>query len=333
MLTKKIAALLVLLLSVLLMIGWRYQHAIHRPSIEQTMTIVIEKGDSLQKIAEQLATQQTDIHPLWFRLLVFQKQAQQKLKSGEYELKAGLTLIDIVDLLVQGKTKRYKITFPEGWRFQDVLNEIAKNPYLKHTLASDAAKQADFMKKFDAQYAHPEGLFFPDTYFFARNTTDIALLHRAYDKMQSVLSQEWQNKAADLPIKTPYQALILASIIEKETGAGAERPLISGVFSRRLQQNMLLQTDPTVIYGMGDSYQGNIRGSDLKNPTPYNTYVIKGLPPTPIALAGRAAIHAALHPQEGDALYFVAKGDKTHVFSATLQQHNAAVNQFQRKKK
>jgi UPF0755 protein len=179
----------------------------------------------------------------------------------------------------------------------------------------------------------PEGLFFPDTYFFEKHTSDIALLKRAYDKMQLVLKQEWDHKAETLPFKSPYEALILASIVEKETGVVAERPLIAGVFIRRLQTGMLLQTDPTVIYGMGESYQGNIRFKDLKTATPYNTYVIKGLPPTPIAMPGRDAINAALHPDTSNNLYFVARGDGTHEFSATLKAHNLAVNNFQKKKK
>jgi UPF0755 protein len=175
-------------------------------------------------------------------------------------------------------------------------------------------------------------MFFPDTYFFEKHTTDIALLKRSYDKMQSILQQEWLNKADGLPFKTPYEALILASIVEKETGDKTERPLIAGVFVRRLQNDMLLQTDPTVIYGMGDKFQGGIGYNDLKTATPYNTYMIKGLPPTPIAMPGRDAIVATLHPDNGNSLYFVSRGDGTHVFSATLKDHNLAVNKYQRKK-
>jgi UPF0755 protein len=179
-----------------------------------------------------------------------------------------------------------------------------------------------------------EGVFFPDTYFFEKNTTDLAILKRAFNKMQSVLQQEWQNRAQYLAVQTPYQALILASIIEKETAASAERPLISGVFTRRLQTGMLLQTDPTVIYGMGENYHGNISSENLITATPYNTYKIKGLPPTPIAMPGREAIFAALHPDtSNNSIYFVARGDGTHQFSATLDEHNRAVNTWQRKKK
>ncbi len=207
---------------------------------------------------------------------------------------------------------------------------IPKTPFI--VLHSEAMQSPDCASSPVAKPS-PEGLFFPDTYFFEKHTSDVALLKRAYDKMQRVLQQEWLKKAEGLPFKTPYEALILASIVEKETGAAAERPQIAGVFIRRLEQKMLLQTDPTVIYGMGESYQGNIKSKDLTTATPYNTYIISGLPPTPIAMPGRAALHAVLHPAEGDSVYFVARGDGTHVFSATLKDHNSAVDKFQRNKK
>jgi UPF0755 protein len=242
-----------------------------------------------------------------------------------------LTIPQIVNLFVHGKTKQHAITFPEGLSFKDMFNEIEKNPNLEHTL--NKADLKGIMGKLKAEPASPEGLLFPDTYFFEKHTTDVSLLKRAYDKMQQVLQHEWLNKAEGLPFKTPYEALILASIVEKETGATAERPLIAGVFIRRLQQNMLLQTDPTVIYGMGEAYQGDIKFKDLATATPYNTYLISGLPPTPIAMPGRDALKAVLHPDKSNNLYFVAKGDGTHLFSATLKEHNAAVDRFQRGKK
>jgi UPF0755 protein len=207
---------------------------------------------------------------------------------------------------------------------------IEKNSNIEHTL--DGVNNEVLMQKLGASEKHPEGLFFPDTYFFEKHTSDAAILKRAYDKMQVVLNEEWQTKAENLTLTTPYQALILASIVEKETAAPFERPQIAGVFTRRLQQNMMLQTDPTVIYGMGETYLGDIKKTDLQTPTPYNTYTFKGLPPTPIAMAGRDAIHAALHPDTSEALYFVAKGDGTHVFSATLEAHNVAVETYQRHK-
>ncbi|MGZ5009575.1 MAG: endolytic transglycosylase MltG [Methylobacter sp.] len=332
----KIIGFILLILS--FVSGWLwmdYQSALHQPALmDRTVYVEIEKGDSLDRIIDKLVDQKLTVKPFWFKVIAFQENALKKLKTGEYELTSGLTIPKILKLLVQGKTKQHPITFPEGWSFKEILHEIKKNPNIEHTL--NGVDVQNVMTKFkpDATApASPEGLLFPDTYFFEKHTSDVALLKRAYDKMQQVLQQEWLNKAEGLPFKTPYEALILASIVEKETGAAAERPLIAGVFIRRLEQNMLLQTDPTVIYGMGESYQGDIKSKDLTTATPYNTYVISGLPPTPIAMPGRAAIYAALHPDKSESLYFVARGDGTHVFSATLKEHNLAVDEFQRNKK
>jgi len=309
-----------------------YQNALNKPIVTgSSIVIEINKGDSFNQITDKLVAQHADFKPFWFKVLAVQEKAVKKLKTGEYELAPGLTLPEILALFVQGKTRQYSITFPEGWNFKEILLEIESNPNLEHTLHN-----VDFealMNLIGADIKHPEGVFFPDTYFFEKHAADVALLKRAYDKMQLVLQQEWGNKADTLPFKTPYDALILASIVEKETGVVAERPLIAGVFIRRLQSGMLLQTDPTVIYGMGENYRGNIGHKDLKTATPYNTYVIRGLPPTPIAMPGRDAIYAALHPDNSNTLYFVARGDGTHEFSATLKEHNLAVDSFQRKKK
>jgi len=315
--------------------GWMwmdYQKALHHPAlIDKTVYIEIEKGDSLDLISDKLVAHDLDVKPFWFKIIALQDNAFKKLKTGEYELTSGITIPQILTLFVQGKTKQHTITFPEGWSFKEILQEIEKNPNLEHTLNS--VDFGNLMAKFNSDMKSPEGLFFPDTYFFEKHTSDVSLLKRAYEKMQQVLQQEWLTKAEGLPFKTPYEALILASIVEKETGAAAERPVIAGVFIRRLEQNMLLQTDPTVIYGMGESYRGDIKSQDLTTATPYNTYVISGLPPTPIAMPGRDALYAVLHPDKGDSLYFVARGDGTHVFSATLKDHVAAVDKFQRNKK
>jgi UPF0755 protein len=330
---KKLLLLFLILLS--FASGWLvsgYQNALKAPAvIGRPVTIEIAKGDSFRQVIHTLRDQHLFMKPLWFKVIAVQKQAVRKIKTGEYELPTGATIPDILALLVSGKGKQYAITFPEGRNFKEMLQAIEKNPYLEHTL--QGVSNEDLMAKLGASEKHPEGLFFPDTYFFDKHTTDVALLKRAYDKMRLVLQQEWFNKAEHLPFNTPYEALILASIVEKETAAKAERSQIAGVFSRRLTQGMMLQTDPTVIYGMGDSYQGNIRSQDLHTETPYNTYKIKGLPPTPIAMPGREAIHAALHPdQSKNSIYFVSRGDGTHVFSATLDEHNQAVNKFQRQK-
>ncbi len=318
--------------------GWLwmdYRRAVTEPVlVGETVYMDIEKGDSLNRIIDKLVAQKLAVKPFWFKVVALQENALKKLKAGEYELTSGLTLPDMLSLFVQGKTKQHAITFPEGWSFKEIRREIEKNPHIRHTLSSVDFK--NIMSKLESEAtasASPEGLIFPDTYFFEKHTPDVSVLKRACDKMQQVLQQEWLNKAEGLPLKTPYEALILASIVEKETGVAAERPVIAGVFIRRLEQKMLLQTDPTVIYGMGESYQGNIRSKDLMTATPYNTYVISGLPPTPIAMPGREALHAVLHPAAGDSLYFVARGDGTHVFSATLKDHNLAVDKFQRNKK
>jgi UPF0755 protein len=330
---KKLLLVFLILLS--FASGWLvsgYQNALKAPVvIGQPVTIDIVKGDSFRQVLHKLRDQHLFMKPLWFKVIAVRKQAVQKIKTGEYELPTGATIPDILALLVSGKSKQYSITFPEGRNFKEMLQVMEKNPQLEHTL--QGMSNEALMAKLGASEKHPEGLFFPDTYYFDKRTTDVALLKRAYDKMQLVLQQEWFNKAEHLPFNTPYEALILASIVEKETAAKAERAQIAGVFSRRLTQGMLLQTDPTVIYGMGDSYQGNIRSQDLHTETPYNTYKIKGLPPTPIAMAGREAIHAALHPdQSNNSVYFVSRGDGTHVFSTTLDEHNQAVNKFQRQK-
>ena len=314
--------------------GWiwmDYESAISNPTVfDKPVTIDIEKGENLKQITDKLVAQNVKIKPFWFKKLAKRNDENKKIKSGEYELPVNITAPEILALFVQGKVKQHAITFPEGWNFKQVRHELDVNPYIEHTLQSVPFEMIP--TKLGISQNHPEGLFFPDTYFFEKHTTDAAILKRAYSKMQLVLAEEWQNKSKDLSLTTPYQALILASIIEKETAASFERPQISGVFSRRLQQDMMLQTDPTVIYGMGDAYQGNIKAADLMLFTPYNTYTFKGLPPTPIAMAGREAIHAALHPDASDTLFFVAKGDGTHIFSGNLEAHNAAVQMYQRHK-
>lgn len=325
----KLLALLILIGAGVAAWAWTaYQKELVKPVVLEQQIFEIKKGDSLNQIISQLQAQKINVNLYWFKIITYEKQIAHKLKAGEYELSKGLTTPQLLMLFVEGKTRQYSITFPEGWTFKQIRQKITADPYLKQTLTG--VDDETLMAKLNADYKHPEGLFFPDTYFFDKNTSDFTLLKRAYKKMQRVLQKQWQAKEEDLPLENPYQALILASIIEKETGLASERTLISGVFTRRLQKGMLLQTDPTVIYGMGDNYQGDIRFKDLREATPYNTYVIQGLPPTPIAMPGKEAIYAALHPAEGDALYFVARGDGSHIFSATLAEHNKAVNEYQR---
>ncbi|MNZ91396.1 putative aminodeoxychorismate lyase [compost metagenome] len=226
---------------------------------------------------------------------------------------------------------QYSLTLVEGWSFRQLRAALAGQERLEQTLAG--LDDATLMQRLGLDGQHPEGRFFPDTYRYVRGMRDIDLLRQAHERLESVLDEEWRQRAEDLPYREPYQALIMASLVEKETGAAEERDEIAGVFVRRLRAGMLLQTDPTVIYGLGERYAGNLTRAHLREPTPYNTYVHAGLPPTPIAMVGREAIHAALHPAAGDSLYFVARGDGTHVFSRSLDEHNRAVREFQLKRR
>lgn len=329
-------AILLLCLSVALAWAWQdYQVFIAQPIVlsQEPVVIDIEKGSSFRSIIQlldsQIGFQRPEIDKLWFKVLARQQGLTNQLKAGEYELNVGMTPHEFLILLSSGKTLQHSITIPEGWTFKQIRQALLADKNLMLTLTG--ISDTDILKKIGSDYTQPEGLFFPDTYFFTKHTTDLVILQQAYQKMQQVLSEQWASKSKGLPLKNAYEALILASIVEKETAVSSERPAIAGVFIRRLNKGMRLQTDPTVIYGMGDSYQGNISKKDLQTFTPYNTYKINGLPPTPIAMPGMEAIHAVLHPSEGKSLYFVANGDGSHVFSATLLEHNRAVNTFQRK--
>lgn len=328
---KIVVGLIVVIMAVLGLCGFNYYEALTRPAIGQKVVIEIAKGDTFAAITQKLLAQNVTIQPFWFKVIAYQQKVINQLKPGEYELMPGLTAAQILSQFAEGKSIRYSVTFPEGWSLKEILQTLAKTPNLEQTLTN--LPVANLSAKLGINEKNPEGWLFPDTYFFEKHNTDMSILMRAHARMQEVLSEEWRQKEQDLPYKTPYEALIMASIVEKETGAKAERPQIAGVFIRRLTKGMLLQTDPTVIYGMGDKYKGNIRLHDLTDKTPYNTYVITGLPPTPIAMPGRDAIHAALHPEKGDSLYFVAKGNGSHQFSATLEAHNQAVNIYQKHRK
>jgi UPF0755 protein len=293
---------------------------------EEPLVFEVPKGSTLRQVGDGLAERGVISHPYYLMVLALQRGDQGKLKAGEFELTPGMRPADVLDRLVSGKTIQYPVTLVEGWTFRQAVDAIAAlRPYSDLKGKSDA----DLMVALGKPGEHPEGRLFPDTYAFPRGATGLDVLRRAYERMEQILAEEWEGRASGLPVDTPYEALILASIIEKETGLAEERPAIAGVFVRRLEKGMRLQTDPTVIYGMGERFDGDIRRADLREATPYNTYVIDGLPPTPIALPGRAAIHAALNPESGDSLYFVARGDGGHVFSVTLDEHNAAVRRYQ----
>jgi UPF0755 protein len=288
---------------------------------------VIKKGESTAKIAENLGQKGLLRWPHLWRFYA-QLVETKPLQAGEYALPNPVTPLALLHLFQRGEVMTYSVTFPEGIRYQDFIALLAQQPKLVKVLADKPLEEHKKLLAFNYEYL--EGWFFPDTYLYRLGDSDKDILLRAHKKMQQTLEKLWRQRAKDLPLASASEALILASIIEKETGVAHERGKIAGVFVRRLQQKMKLQTDPTVIYGLGDAYTGNISSRDLQQPTPYNTYLIEGLPPTPIANPGYHALAAALNPEPGDALYFVGKGDGSHAFSTTLEQHNAAVAQYQK---
>ncbi len=291
----------------------------------------IKKGMTLTSVTKSLSQQGILEKPRYLRWMARWQGVANEIKVGEYAFPAGTTTLEFLNKVVSGQVIQYSMTIVEGWNFRQLLDATKKNKRLLQTIGK--LSQQQIMSKLGYAGEHPEGRFYPDTYLFPKNTTDVEFLKRAYVAMANKLQQEWEQRSSALPFDSPYEALILASIVEKETGQPNERKTIAGVFVRRLEKNMRLQTDPTVIYGIGEKYDGNIKISDLKRDTPYNTYRRKGLPPTPIAMPGAAAINAALHPQEGDELYFVSRGDGSHKFSNTLKEHNRAVIKYQLKGK
>lgn len=290
-------------------------------------TYVVEPGTSLHAFTRQLARQGLlpDRYSLvWLARL---KGQSRGLKAGEYRFRKGITPLELLEQVVAGRVVEYPFLIVEGWNFRQVLAALDAAPKLTRTLQGQTPKQV--MQRLGFPDVHPEGRFYPDTYYYSRGMTDATLLQSAFKKMETLLEQEWGGRDPTVPLKRPEDALILASIVEKETGQADERPLIAGVFVNRLRIGMRLQTDPTVIYGMGDAYKGNIRLQDLRHSSPYNTYIIRGLPPTPIAMPGIDAIRAVLHPAPTRALYFVSRGDGSHIFSETLKEHNEAVIKYQ----
>ncbi len=299
-------------------------------TMNQDMVVFeITSGSNVRTVARQLRAEDLIQDEAMFVILAKIDDVASKIKAGEYEIKQGTTVRELLHIFVKGRAVQYTQSIIEGRSFAEMRLDIAKNDKLKHTLSSKTGAQ--IMAELGLPNVHFEGQFLPDTYAFNKGSTDLEFLRRAHDAMQTALMKEWEGRAKGLPLKTPYEALILASIIEKETGVAFERPLIAAAFITRLRKKMKLQTDPTIIYGMGENYHGNIRYKDLREDTPYNTYVHKGLTPTPIAMPGLLSIQAALHPAKSDAIYFVAKGDGTHKFSVTLKEHNAAVRKYQLK--
>ncbi len=294
----------------------------------EAVRIEIPKGQALAVTARKLAEQGVLEHPRWLILYARATGADARVRAGEYELTPGATPITLLELLQSGRVVQHAVTFVEGATFRDLRRILAGNEALHHVLADQ--DDATVMRSLGEAGQAPEGLFFPDTYLFGRGTSDLDVLRQARARMRDELEQAWSARAEDLPYAMPYEALVLASIVEKETALGSERARIAGVFTERLRRGMRLQTDPTVIYGLGAAFDGNLRRSDLERDGPYNTYTRTGLPPTPIAMPGRDALQAAVRPDERGELYFVATGlpDGSHAFSRTHAEHQAAVRDY-----
>ncbi len=311
---------------------WQQNNALQQTlNVTQEQLLDVTSGSTPTGVLNRLQADGVIKDAFWLRLYWRFNLAGQSLHSGEYRLTPGMSAKSLLTLWQKGEVVQYSLTLVEGWTFRQVRAALGKQPKLEQTLSN--LSDSELMAKLGHPNVFPEGRFFPDTYRYVRGMTDAELLKQAYNRLDEVLQAEWEKRAADVPYVDPYQALIMASLVEKETGVPQERGMIAGVFVRRLQQGMLLQTDPTVIYGLGERYNGRITRAFLKEATPYNTYVISGLPPTPIAMVGREAIHAAMNPVPGDSLYFVARGDGSHVFSTDLEAHNAAVKEFQLKRR
>lgn len=321
---------LLMAFAVLALAAWLYWYPGMKLDLEQPeYELELRHGSSLRGVARQLVEAGLLPEPWSFVTLVRLHGKAGEIKAGNYLLRRGMTVNELYLMLTSGRTVQSSITLIEGWTFRQVRQALYAHEDLKHLTIP--MTDAEILQRIGASESMAEGLFFPDSYFFDRGMSDLEILQRAYRTMQSRLESAWQSRAPGLPYRNPYQALIMASIVEKETGRSSERPMIARVFLNRLRLGMKLQTDPTVIYGLGEAFDGNLRKRDLLADTPYNTYTRYGLPPTPIAMPGMAAIEAALHPASSDALYFVGKGDGSHVFSATLGAHNQAVNRYQRK--
>lgn len=297
------------------------------PMRVESTEIDLKAGSSLRSVGQQLVDQKVLNEPWSFVLMVRLLGAAGSIKAGNYLIERGVTPYELYVILTRGNTSQASITFIEGWSFRQMREALNKNESIRHMTMAYTDQQ--ILAEIGARETHPEGLFFPDTYYFSRGASDLDVLKRAYQTMHGKLEKAWQGRESGLPYDSAYDALIMASIVEKETGKASERPEIAGVFLNRLRIGMRLQTDPTVIYGMGERFDGNLRRVDLMADTRYNTYTRAGLPPTPIAMPSLAAIEAALHPARTKALYFVGKGDGSHAFSNSLAEHNRAVVKYQ----
>lgn len=299
------------------------------PAASLPIQFSLPQGSSLRSAAQQMERAGVLRHPRVFVAMARLLGEEANIKSGTYQLTEATTPYELLRMITEGDVTQQAVKFVEGWTFKQMRKALDEHPGIKHD--TRGLDDAAILRRLGAEVASPEGLFFPDTYHFAEGSSDFLVLRRAYKLMQAHLAQQWAGRGPNLPLATPYQALILASIIEKETGRPSDRPLVAAVFVNRLRKGMLLQADPTVIYGMGLPYEGsNIRKRDLTTDTPYNTYLRTGLPPTPIAMPGLAALAATLNPPASDVLFFVSKGDGTSHFSRTLGEHERAVTKYQR---
>lgn len=326
-----VALLLAILAAASLTAAWQqFNRYLDAPigGLAEPRTVVIEPGSSLTRVVYQLAEEGLLRHPRWL-LYALRLTGQPALLAGEYELPADASPREVLRAMSEGRVKSYQVTLLEGWTVRQALTHLQEQASLRRQL--DGTDFADLLVQLgvESEHANPEGLFFPDTYHYERGMSDRDVMLGAYRKMQETLARLWPERVDGLPLQSPYEALVLASIVEKETAVDSERELIAGVFIGRLRKGMRLQTDPTVIYAMGDSYSGNISRRDLAIDSPYNTYRVAGLPPTPIALPSLRSLQATLHPADTDKLYFVAKGDGSHYFSVTLEEHERAVREYQ----
>lgn len=298
----------------------------HPLALTQPVIVTVERGDTVARLGQRL--READV-PIWddgFVYMARYAHLGSRLRAGRYQLEPGDTPTTLLAKLLEGKFIPTNITFPEGWTFAQFRQALAANPYLKHTLAQ--VTDAQLLERLGSHATAPEGLFFPDTYQFDPGESDMDILRRAYEKQAQMLTNNWTQRDPDLPFNTPYEALILASLVERETGNAADRPRVAGVFVNRLRVGMPLQTDPSVIYGLGTAYTGALTKDDLRQDTPWNTYVHNGLPPTPIDNPGAASLAAALHPEKNNYLYFVARGDGVSEFSSSLADHNRNVQRY-----
>lgn len=311
-------------------LGWMGYYAT-KPLTLQTspLDFTVKAGSTLRSASRQIEEAGVALSAWQFTLLgrILGKAAE--IKAGSYEVSQGITPLKLLEKLTRGDVTQTEIVLLEGWTFRQMRSTLDSHAHIRHDTAGWTERQ--IMEKLGAE-GRAEGRFFPDTYLFAKGSGDLDILRRAYSQMEKILLQEWNGRDAELPYASPYEALIMASIVEKETGHAAERTRVASVFLNRLKRGMLLQTDPTVIYGLGEQFDGNLRKRDLLTDGPYNSYTRQGFPPTPIAMPGLASIQAALHPAKTDMLYFVARGDGSSQFSRTLEEHNRAVAKYQLQK-